>query len=240
MEREQPHMEKLGKGVHAYVTSSHGFGADAVLLSWFAAPTPHKRQADLCSGCGIVPLLWCRDDRFCTVDAFELLPDAAELARLSARTNGFANLRVFTQDIRTLSTDFWGQYDVVTCNPPYRAAGTGKTSRTPAREAARGEGDCTLEDAVRAAARLLGGKGRFCLCHRPARLAELFALLSSTRLEPKRLRLVQQRADAPPWLVLVEARKNVRPGLQVEPVLLCEQDGTFSREWRTIYQAFYP
>lgn len=229
-------MEMLGNGIRAYVTSMHGFGADAVLLAWFAAPRPRKRQADLCSGCGIVPLLWCREDKACMVDAYELLPEAAELARLSVRVNELANVQVFTQDIRTLSAALTGCYDLVTCNPPYRAMGTGKASTVPARETARGEEHCTLEDAVRVAARLLAGKGRFCLCHRPARLAELLGLLTSARLEPKRLRLVQQRADTAPWLVLVEAQKNARPGLQVEPVLFCEQEGAFSEEWRTIYQ----
>lgn len=238
MDQEQPHVEMLGKGISAYVTSTHGFGADAVLLAHFSTPRPRKRQADLCSGCGIVPLLWCREDRTCAADAFELLPEAAELARLSIRANQLANVRVFTQDIRTLSAELMECYDLVTCNPPYRAVGTGKVSTIPARETARGETQCTLEDAVRAAAHLLTGKGRFCLCHRPARLAELFSLLSSARLEPKRLRLVQQRADTAPWLVLVEARKNAHPGLQVEPVLCCEQDGTFSEEWRAIYQGF--
>lgn len=238
MNQEQPHVEMLGKGISAYVTSTHGFGADAVLLAQFATPRPRKRQADLCSGCGIVPLLWCREDKTCMVDAFELLPEAAELARLSIRVNQLANVRVFTQDIRTLSAEFIGYYDLVTCNPPYRAVGAGKVSTVPARETARGEAQCTLEDAVRAAARLLAGKGRFCLCHRPARLTELLGLLSSARLEPKRLRLVQQRGDTAPYLVLVEARKNARPGLQVEPVLLCEQDGIFTEEWRAIYQGY--
>lgn len=240
MNQGQPRAEMLGNGIRAYVTSAHGFGADAVLLARFAAPKPRKRQADLCSGCGIVPLLWCRDDKACMADAFEILPEAAELARLSVRANGFENVRVFTQDIRTLSADFMGCYDLVTCNPPYRAVGTGKASTVPARETARGETHCTLEDAVRAAARLLAGKGRLCLCHRPVRLAELFSLLTNARLEPKRLRLVQQRADTAPWLVLVEAQKNARPGLQVEPVLLCEQEGAFSTEWREIYHGFCP
>ncbi|MFT9055226.1 MAG: methyltransferase [Ethanoligenens sp.] len=240
MEQLKPRIEPLGRGVQAYVTSAHGFGADAVLLARFAAPKPGWRLADLCSGCGIVPLLWCRDDPSCTADAFELLPEASALAQRSAKKNGFTGLRVFTQDICTLPANFAGCYALVTCNPPYRVVGAGRTSEIPAREIARGEVACTLEDVVRVAARLLAGKGRFCLCHRPTRLAELFGLLRNARLEPKRLRLVQQREDAPPWLALVEARKEARPGLEVEPVLCCERHGTFSAEWQEIYQDFCP
>lgn len=240
MDRSGTRAEPLGGGAVAYVTQAHGFGADAVLLAHFAAPKQGARSADLCSGCGIVPLLWCRDDPVCEADAFELLPEAAALARRSVEADGFPNLRVFVQDLRALPDTFAGRYDLVACNPPYRPLGAGRRSTDAARETARGEMCCTLEDAVRAAARLLAGKGRFCVCMRPARLAELFGLLAAARLEPKRLRLVQQREDAPPWLALVEARKDARPGLEVGPVLLCEQGGAASAAWRELYKPFCP
>ena len=40
------------------------------------------------------------------------------------------------------------------------------------------------------------------------------------RLEPKRLAFVKNRADAAPWLFLVEAQKNRKTGLRVEPDVL--------------------
>ena len=50
--------------------------------------------------------------------------------------------------------------------------------------------------------------GRFALCHRPERLAEVLAVLRANRLEPKRLAFVKNKADGAPWLFLVEAQKN--------------------------------
>ena len=106
-------------------------------------------------------------------------------------------------------------------NPPYYPAQSGYHSPDPARAAARTELYCTLEELCRSAARLLRTGGRFCVVHKPERLAELFSALQRSGLEPKRLKMVQARADAAPSLVLVESRKGVRPGLQVEaPVLL--------------------
>ena len=64
---------------------------------------------------------------------------------------------------------------------------------------------------------LLKDRGRFCLCYPPARLAQLFAALSANRLAPKRLRLVRKTPETPPWLVLVDARKNGGAGLQILP-----------------------
>ena len=62
--------------------------------------------------------------------------------------------------------------------------------------------------------------GRFALCHRPERLADVFAALRAARLEPKRLAFVKHDAAAAPWLLLAEGRKNRRPGLVVEPDIL--------------------
>ena len=61
--------------------------------------------------------------------------------------------------------------------------------------------------------------GRFCFCHRPERLADLFACLRQARLEPKRLQWAHHHPDAAPFLFLCEARKNGNPGLTVLPPL---------------------
>lgn len=227
----------LGGGARCYVTAEHRFGIDAVLLAAFAAPRAQRmRCADLMSGCGIVSLLWCRDVPRLAADAFELQPAAAALARRAAAENGFSNLRVFTGDIRAIPRDVWGTYGLAACNPPFRAVGAGRQSSGDARETARGETGCTLAETVRTAARLLRGGGRFCLCMRPERLPETFALLRAHGLEPKRLRFAQRSAQTPPWLALAEARQGARPGLACAPAFLCEdENGGKSRDWRALF-----
>ena len=42
----------------------------------------------------------------------------------------------------------------------------------------------------------------------------------ANRLEPKRLAFVKNKADGAPWLFLVEAQKNRKTGLRVEPDVL--------------------
>lgn len=68
--------------------------------------------------------------------------------------------------------------------------------------------------------RLLKDGGKLSLCHRPERLAEVLAVLRAHRLEPKRLAFVKNKPDAAPWLFLVEAQKNRRTGLRIEPDVL--------------------
>ena len=70
-----------------------------------------------------------------------------------------------------------------------------------------------------AAARLVRNGGRFALCHRPERLTDLLCALRVCGLEPKRLQLAAHAPDRPPSLVLVEAVRQGRPGLEVLPTL---------------------
>ena len=107
--------------------------------------------------------------------------------------------------------------------PPRVAATIGAAdfqSSDPARATARHETDCTLEDVCRCVFRLLKDGGRLSLCHRPERLAEVLAVLRAHRLEPKRLAFVKNQPDAAPWLFLVEAQKNRKTGLRIEPDVL--------------------
>ena len=95
-----------------------------------------------------------------------------------------------------------------------------RQSSNAARATARHETDCTLEDVCACGFRLLKDGGRLALCHRPERLAEVLAVLRAHRLEPKRLAFVKNRAESAPWLFLVEAQKNRKTGLKIEPDIL--------------------
>ena len=67
--------------------------------------------------------------------------------------------------------------------------------------------------------------GRFALCHRADQFARVCAVLSAAGLEPKRAAFAKQKAGDVPWLVLVEAQKNRRPGLRFEPDVFMEDEG---------------
>ena len=104
------------------------------------------------------------------------------------------------------------------CNPPYFTEGP--QSQNAAHALARHEHPCALEDVCACGFRLLKDGGRRALCHRPERLAEVLAVLRAHRLEPKRLVFVKNAPENAPWLFLVEAQKNRKTGLRVEPDVL--------------------
>ena len=229
--------------IQAAVSPEHRFGTDAMLLSHFAAPARWERVCELGTGCGAIALRLCADGVPAAVHGIDIAPEAVALAQQSAAafpgeprpTFAVADWNV----PRTIAPA--GSFRRVVCNPPYFPPDSGGVSDGEAARLARHELPDTLPAVCRAAAWLLCSSGRFCLCHRPERLPAVLAALTVCHLEPKRLQPVQQRADTAPWLFLLEARKDGRPGLIWEPPLvLQEADGRPSAAYRTIYGELTP
>lgn len=213
-------VEVLDHGTRVCTAPRACFGTDGLLLARFAAPRPRERALDLCSGCGIVALVWHDGGHRGPCTAVELDPAASALCRASLALNGIEHITPLCADLRDFcrAGPDQGWYDFAACNPPYFTAGP--RSPDPARAAARHADTCTLADAAGAAARALREGGRFTLCQRPDQLVEVLCALRAARLEPKRLAFVRSRPGAPPGLFLVEARKSGRPGLRLEADVL--------------------
>ncbi len=232
------HWEPLGSRLRVLVSPSHGFTTDTLLLAHFSLPRPGERCAELGCGCGAISLLWCARARPAHVAAIELQPQAVELAARSVRENGLEELVTVTQgDARDYRQLLPHQgLDRIACNPPYYPAGAGLPSQDPSRRTARHSRDLTLEDLAAAARYGLKFGGRLCLCLPASRLAEAAAALSQRSLEPKRLRLVQQRPEKAPYLFLLECRLGGGPGLTAEPTLFMQDgEGHVTREMGEIY-----
>ena len=222
----------------AVVSSEHGFGTDALLLANFADPKKREKSCDFGSGCGIIPLIWCRNGHEERITAVEIQPTACDQVQAAIKHNALEDkLEIINADIRCLKGLLpLCSYDLVTMNPPYKAANTGLKSSTQAQLIARHEVMCTVEEVAVAAAGILKFGGRFCLCHRPERLCDVFVALRSAGLEPKRLRMVAQTVGKAPWLILLEAKKGGKAGLIVEPQLFIKNDnGDYSHEMKAIY-----
>lgn len=228
--------EPLGKGYYVNVTPHHTFGTDAVVLRYFAKPKPKDKLVDLGTGCGIIPLLMLRDGMLSSAIGVDISEEATFLAEKSAEELQLSSFKVVNADLKDLKGKVeFGAHTLVTCNPPYKAANAGLKNPDRVEMVARHEVACSLEDIISVGARLLQTSGRFCLCHRPERLAELMSLMTKYKVEPKRLRLVAQRKGEEPWLVLVEGRRCGNTGLRIEPTLYIEEEGGFSKEMLEIY-----
>lgn len=230
--------EPLWGGAKVLVSPQHGFGTDAVLLADFSRPKKGETWVDLGTGCGVIPLLWRARIPMKNITGVELREQAACQAQRSVEENGFSGeITILHGDARNLPEYFpAGSLDGMACNPPYTAPGAGIPSQSEARRTARQGDSFTLEDLAAAARYGLRFGGKLCVCLRPNRLAEAVEVFHKAGLEPKRLRLVQQRVGKAPFLFLLECRRGGKVGMEVEPVLLLEgENGAPSQEIESIY-----
>lgn len=229
--------EYIGGGITVFVSRSHTFGTDAVLLADFASPSKRSECCDLGSGCGIIPLLWCKKETG-RITAVEIQPLGVEQINAAIEYNSLSDrLVAVNADLRELKGIVpFGRFDVVTMNPPYKACGTGIESRSNADKIARHETMCSFSDICMTSKKLLNYGGRLCICIRPERLCELFFEMRSAGIEPKRLKLVSKCPDKAPWLALVEGRRGGKSGITVEPELFVYGDnGEYSDKMKLIY-----
>lgn len=228
--------ERLSDELSICISPVHKFGTDAFLLADFAAVRHKDTVCDLGTGCGIIPLLLAKNagPRHCY--AVDIQPQAIEQLELTLKHCGRTDITPLLADLKVLELP-QGSMDVVTCNPPYKAGGAGILNELTAEQIARHEVLCTIDDVCQAASRLLKFGGRFCLCQRPERLADVLCAMRQANLEPKRLRFAAKHTGETPWLFLIEGKKGSKPFLQMLPPLAVYADNgkDFSREMKAIY-----
>ena len=231
-------IEGLSKNISVIVSPQHTFGTDATLLANFAAPKKKDRACDMGTGCGIIPLIWCRKETPASITALDIQEKACAQLKRSVEMNRLEErISVVNCDLRRLKGVLpFGAFDLVTMNPPYKAVRAGLESMDEAQRIARHEVACTVYDAANAASMLLNYGGRFCICHRPERLTDVLDAMRKANLEPKRLRFVCQREGEAPWLLLAEGKKGGKPNITILPALIVEdKHGNYTPEMEKIY-----
>lgn len=228
--------EKLTDKITVCASSDHRFGTDAFLLADFSGYRHKDKVCDLGTGCGIIPLIMQKRLPPEITYAVDIQEGAIRQLRLGLEHSETSGIIPICADLRGLWDDApLGRLDLVTCNPPYKAANSGFESATEAQKIARHEIMCTIEDVCCAAEKLLKFGGRLCICNRPERLSDVISAMKNHSIEPKRLRFVSKNPDEAPWLFLIEGKKGSRPFMKVEKQLYIRSGDVFSEELKRIY-----
>ncbi len=215
-------------GYDIYVSEDHRFGTDALLLARFSMPNAKDRVCDLCSGCGIIPMLFFALKKPpAEVYAVEIQDEAAELMELTVSRNDLGGRFIPVKADLTKDDELFAvprqKMDIVTVNPPYYKPGAGAERLSPAQAAARHEILCDLEKVIRAASLLLKYGGSLKMCHIPERLTDIMCLMRKYGIEPKIMQFAHHKdTSEKPYLVLVSGKKGGRPGLLVEKPVTVE------------------
>lgn len=216
-------LEELGGGATAWISPRFRFGTDALLLARFALEcAPRAVSAvELGTGCGVIPILWARQNPDLRIFAAEIQPEGCALARRSAEDNELTHRLTVWQgnlkELKQIHLPAQRPTELVACNPPYFATESGASALGSARRTARAEECCTVADVAQAAARLLFHGGWFCMIHRTERLCDVLEAMRRAGIEPKRLQFVQTAPGRAPKLFLVGGRRGGNPGLELLP-----------------------
>ncbi len=214
------------------------FGMDAVLLSGYAQAGEGARVLDLGTGTGIIPILMEAKTKAAQLIGLEIQKESAEMARRSVALNDLQDkIQIVDGDIKEAGQLFdAASFDVITCNPPYMISQHGLQNPDSPKAIARHEVLCTLEDVIKASARLLKTGGKLYMVHRPFRLAELMVVMHDYKIEPKRMRLVHPFIDHEPNMVLIEGVRGGKPRMTVDsPLIIYESQGVYTKELMNIY-----
>lgn len=217
------------------------FGMDAVLLSGFVSLGTVKEGAhilDMGTGTGIIPLLLEAKTKAAHLTGLEIQEESADMARRSVALNHLEEkIDIVQGDIKEADRIFGAaSFDIVTCNPPYMIAQHGLRNPKAPKAIARHEILCTLENVIEQAVRLVKPGGKFCMVHRPFRLAEIITTLCAYQLEPKRMQLVYPYVEKEPNMALIEAVRGGRSRMTIEkPLIVYQKPGVYTDEIHEIY-----
>ncbi len=213
------------------------FSTDALLLGHFTPKLNKGRVMDLCSGNGIIPLLLSHGSNY-TIDAVEIQPQLADMARRTVERNGLSDrITVYEMDLKESTRFIPSQYDIVTCNPPYFRANQSFRHLKEAHQIARHEVMCTLDDCTHAARHLLKQGGKLYLVHRADRLVDCLVSMRAADIEPKKLWQIYSKPDKPAAVtVVIEGIKGGKPDCKVmPPFYIYDNSGVYSPEMKEVY-----
>lgn len=229
---------QLGEKIKMFVSDDHRFGTDAFLLAYYAGVKSNSVVCDLCTGCGIVPLILCKSEMPRLIYAVDIQKEAIDLLDMSIKENHLENvIAPICEDLRDIKGIAPETIDMITVNPPYMSAGSGFERLSKAQAIARHEIMCNIDDVCRCASRLLIYGGVMKMCQHPDRLGDVICAMRANKIEPKSITFVHNSILERPWLFLISGKKGAKPGMVVEkPMILRSDDKSYTEEFRRIYE----
>lgn len=225
--------------------SGYRFSIDAVLLAHFVACQTGMAVLDLGTGCGVIPLilLYRHGSRLSRIVGIEVQAELAKRAQENLEINGFSkNGAMLCGDFREPSSLVAAEsFDLVICNPPFYAAGDGRSSLLPEARVARHQLMAGLPEVCNAARYAVRNRGKVAIIYPAEKIGEAITTAKAYQLELKRLQFVYSypQKDGTARLVLLEYSKNGGHGAEILSSFYVYQqkNGAFTEEMENFYQA---
>lgn len=210
------------------------FSLDSVLLPNFVTINQStKNILDIGTGNAPIPLILTTRTK-ASILGVEIQKEVYELGLESVSYNHLENqIKLINEDIKeyykSIETD---TFDCITCNPPYFPLKEhSHTNLSKHKTIARHESTLTLDDIMKISKKLLKNNGVVAIVHRPERLSIIMDTMKKYNIEPKKIQFVYPKIDSEANILLIEGRKNGKPGLKILPPLYTHKiDGTYTEQ----------
>ncbi|MGL6058292.1 MAG: tRNA1(Val) (adenine(37)-N6)-methyltransferase [Culicoidibacterales bacterium] len=225
-------------------TDMLNFSLDSVLLANFVSLVKGVETiVDFGTGNAPIPLLLTQRTQ-AQITGIEIQAEVADMAQRTVSVNGLEDqIRIIHDDLNRMPVHFAsGEVDVVVSNPPFfKYEPTSNINKNDYLTIARHEVLANLDDIVKNAAYLLNNNGYFAMVHRPDRLIDIIDTFKKYKLEPKRMQLIYPKDGREAHMLLIEGRKNGRPGLRIlPPFIVHEADGSYRPEVLAYFNRLEP
>lgn len=211
------------------------FSIDSLLISEFINISKNtKKILDLGTGNAAIPLFLSKKTS-ASIYGIEIQKVSYDLASRNVNINDLnEQIYLIYDDMKNYLSHFtYGSFDIVVSNPPFFKFNGNETllNNLDQLTIARHEITITLEEVVKIAFDLLKDRGYFYLVHRADRLGDILNVLRNYNLEAKNIRLCYTTAKKNAKIVLIEAIKNGKSGLNILPPLVINKDnGEYTEE----------
>lgn len=216
------------------------FSLDSVLLPNFITINK-KINKILDIGCGNAPIpLILSTKTDARIIGIEIQKDVYNLAKESVEYNKLDNqIEIINADINDYYKNIEpGSIDIITCNPPYfKYKKDSNINESEFKTIARHEIALNLEQLFSISKVLLKTNGIIGIVHRPERLIDIIMEMKKNNIEPKKIQLVYPHPDEEANILLIEGRKNGKPGLKILPPLYSHKaDGDYTDEIKKFFE----
>lgn len=210
------------------------FSLDSVLLPNFVElRKTDKNILDIGTGNAVMPLILTTKTS-AKITAVEIQKDVYEMAKKSIALNNINDqIDIINKDINELYKNWESDsFDVIICNPPYfKYEASSNINTSEYKTIARHEIFLDIDRLLKVSKKLLKTNGTLALVHRPERLIDITMKMKENNIEPKRITFIYPKKGKDANILLIEGRKNGKPGLKVnDPLYSHNEDGSYSDE----------
>ena len=158
----------------------------------------------------------------------------------SVRINNLeSRIKIINGDINEIYDSFETEtFDIITCNPPFFKVSDGSNfNDSDYKTIARHEIKLNLDQIFKISKKLLKNNGNIVMVHRPERLVDIITSMKKYNIEPKRIQFVYPKKDKDANILLIEGKKNGRPGIKIEPPIYThDENGEYSMQVKNFFE----